>query len=149
MRYGRSRITPTRSPALTDHPAIPSRRPGARVGTPYPDTGPGACGQCPVRCERVVYPSGCIQSGCPRLYSYVRDGREVMGCLDRVFWAEIDVERFRALQRTRAGFGGLRVWREPSAICRCAIERTFDHRPHGPCVNPDFLGAAPIAAGFD
>jgi hypothetical protein len=128
---------------LSDPRPIPALRPGARVGTPFPDDGPGACGQCAVRCERVVYPSGCQESGCERLYVYERDGRQVMGCLDRVFWAEIDVERFRDLQRTRAGFGGLRVWREPNAVCHCAIERIFDHRPHGPCVNPAFVQAAP------
>jgi hypothetical protein len=97
-----------------------------------------------VRCERVVYPSGCLESGCPRLYTYERDGRRVMGCLEKVFRVEIDVEGFRALQRTRAGFGALRVWREPLEPCRCAIERTFDHRPHGECVNPGFLGSAPV-----
>jgi hypothetical protein len=116
------------------------------VGTPYPDTGPGACGACAVRCERVVYPSGCVQSGCPRLYTYDRDGRQVMGCLDKVFWAEIDVDRFRALQRTRQGFGALRVWQEPTARCECAIEQPFAHRPHGPCVNPEFRASAPMEA---
>jgi hypothetical protein len=129
---------------LSDLRPIPALRPGARAGTPFPDIGPGACGQCAVRCERLVYPAGCQESGCERLYVYERDGREVMGCLDKVFWAEIDVEGFRALQRTRAGFGGLRVWREPHALCQCAIERSLPHRPHGPCVNPEFLEAAPV-----
>ena len=133
----------TKEPTLSELPPIPALRPGARVGTPFPDDGPGTCARCAVRCERVVYPSGCQEAGCERLYVYQRDGREVMGCLDKVFWAEIDVERFRALQRTRAGFGALRVWRDPRAICQCAIERTFEHRQHGPCVNPAFLRAAP------
>jgi hypothetical protein len=134
------------STALNDHPPIPALRPGSRTGTPFPDTGPGLCGRCAVRCERVVYPSGCQESGCPRLYTYERDGRQVMGCLDKVFWAEIDLERFRALQRTRAGFGGLRVWREPTPMCHCAIEQPFAHRPHDPCVNPGFLNGAPAVA---
>jgi hypothetical protein len=69
-----------------------------------------------------------------------------MGCLDKVFWAEIDVERFDALQRTRQGFGGLRVWTTPGAQCQCAIEQPFAHRPHGPCVNPGFLHSAPSDA---
>lgn len=87
----------------------------------------------------MVYPAACMRDGCPRLYTYTRDGREVMGCLDRVFWAEIDVERFRALQRTRAGFGALRVWRTPTARCETAVDQPLAHRPHGPCVNPSFL----------
>jgi hypothetical protein len=102
-----------------------------------------------VRCERVVYPSGCRESGCPRLYTYERDGRQVMGCLDKVFWAEIDLERFTALQRTRAGFGGLRVWRMPTPMCHIAVEQPFAHRPHGPCLNPEFLEGVPAVAAPD
>lgn len=100
---------------------------------------------CPVTCERVVYPSGCVESRCERLYTYDRGNATVMGCLEKVFRVEIDVEGFRALQRTRAGFGALRVWREPLGICRCAVERTFAHRPHGECVNPGFLESAPTS----
>lgn len=96
-----------------------------------------------------MYPSGCQASACPRLYTYERDGRRVMGCLDKVFWAEIDVERFTALQRTRAGFGGLRVWRTPTPACHTAVEQTFAHRPHGPCVNPGFLDGAPVVTASD
>jgi len=99
----------------------------------------GSCRQCPVSCERVVYPAGCVESGCSRLYSYEQDGRTWMGCLEGVFRAEIDVDGFRRLQRTRGGFGGLRAAREPLPICRCEVERTFEHRSDGPCVNPDFL----------
>ena len=93
-----------------------------------------------------MYPSACVRNACPRLYVYERDGREVMGCLDRVFWAEIDVARFRALQRTRDGFGALRVWRTPTAMCETQIERPMLHRPHGPCVNPAFLEGTSLAA---
>ena len=105
----------------------------------------GSCRLCPVACERLVYPSGCLESGCSRLYSYERGGRRLMGCLEGVFSVEIDVEAFRVMQRTRAGFGALRVRREPLPICQCAIERTFEHRPHGECVNPGFRTAAPPA----
>lgn len=99
----------------------------------------GSCRQCPVSCERVVQPAGCIESGCPRLYSYERDGRTWMGCLAGVYGVEIDLDGFRRLQRTAAGFGGLRAAREPLGICRSAVERTFEHRGAAPCVNPDFL----------
>ncbi len=99
----------------------------------------GSCRECPVSCERVVQPAGCIESGCPRLYSYEREGRTWMGCLEGIYQVEIDVEGFRRLQRTAAGFGGLRASRQPLGICRSAIERTFEHRDGSPCVNPDFL----------
>jgi hypothetical protein len=103
----------------------------------------GSCRLCPVSCERLVYPSGCVESGCDRLYTYDRDGHQVMGCLDKVFRVEIDVDGFRAMQRSHVGFGPLRVWREPNPVCRCAVERTFEHRPHRDCENPDFRNAAP------
>lgn len=99
----------------------------------------GSCRQCPVSCERVVHPAGCVESGCSRLYSYERHGRTWMGCLEGVFGVEIDLEGFRRMQRTAAGFGGLRAAREPLAICRSAVERTFEHRGATHCVNPDFL----------
>ena len=101
----------------------------------------GSCRQCPVSCERVVYPAGCIESGCSRLYSYEDEetGRTWMGCLEGVYRAEIDLDGFRRLQRTAAGFGALRATKEPLPMCRCDVERTFEHRSDGPCVNPDFL----------
>lgn len=99
----------------------------------------GSCRECPVWCERVVYPSGCFESGCPRLYTYEQDGRAYFGCLERVYTVEIDLERFRAAQRTRAGFGALRVSRAPLPMCRCDVETSHPERADGPCVEPDFL----------
>lgn len=119
--------------------------PAPLPGGPTVADSAGSCRMCPVGCERVVYPSGCVESGCSRLYTYERDGRRVMGCLEQVFRVEIDVECFRELQRTRLGFGALRVRRDPLPQCVCAIERTFAHRPHGDCGNPGFLAAAPAS----
>jgi hypothetical protein len=102
-------------------------------------TGPGSCRLCPVSCERVVEPAGCLEAGCPRLYSHVRDGRTWVGCMEGVYDVEVDLDGLRRLQRTAAGFGGLRAAREPLPICRAGIERTFAHRGAPACVNPDFL----------
>lgn len=103
----------------------------------------GSCRLCPVACDRLVYPSGCLESACSRLYTYEFDGRPVMGCLEGVFGVEIDVEAFRTMQRTRAGFGALRVRGEPLPQCHCVIDQTFPHRPHGACGNPGFRHSAP------
>lgn len=100
--------------------------------------GPGSCRRCPVTCDRVVNPATCIEGGCPALVSHRDGGRTWMSCSEGVFRAHIDVERFRAMQRTALGFGGLRVEREPLPVCRAVVQRTFAHRG-GPCVNPDFL----------
>lgn len=102
----------------------------------------GSCRHCPVSCERVVHPAGCIEGDCPRMYSYEREGRTWIGCLDGIYPVEVDVEALRRLQRTAAGFGGLRASREPGPRCRASVERTFEHRGEGPCVNPDFLLSA-------
>ena len=99
----------------------------------------GSCRQCPVSCERVVEPAGCMEADCPRLYSYEREGQTWIGCLEGVYEVEIELERFRTLQRTAAGFGGLRASKEPLPICRSQVERTFEHRVVASCVNPDFL----------
>lgn len=101
-----------------------------------------SCRGCPVSCERVVYPAGCLESGCSRLYLYEEQGRTWFGCVEGVFGAEVDLARFRALQATRTGFGALRAMREPLPVCRAGVERTFEHRADGPCVNPDFLLSA-------
>lgn len=112
-----------------------------RVRFSRPATVPvsGSCRQCPVSCERVVEPAGCIEAGCPRLYSYEREGGTWIGCLEGVYEVEIELEGLRRLQRTAAGFGGLRASREPLPICRSQIERTFEHRVVASCINPDFL----------
>jgi hypothetical protein len=109
-------------------------------------TSAGSCRQCPISCERVVEPAGCIEAGCPRLYSHVREGRTWVGCMEGVYDVEIDLEGLRRMQRTKAGFGALRAAREPLPICRSEVERTFAHRGPAPCVNPDFLLSGAAAA---
>jgi hypothetical protein len=63
-----------------------------------------------------------------------------MGCLNKVFKVEIDVELFREAERTRHGFGGVKLTGPPTARCRTAVERAY----HGcgdafDCVNPRFF----------
>jgi hypothetical protein len=114
------------------------------------------CRQCCAFCDRVLLPSGCIESGCQYLYLYDDEntGRRFMGCLNKVFKVEIDVELFREAERTRAGFGTVRMARAPLALCAFEIERA--HEGAGDergCVNPRFsdwpdLGKGAIRA-FD
>ena len=49
------------------------------------------CRRCEVHCEKVVYPASCLQRSCPFVYAYEEHGHTFMGCLQRVFEAEIDV----------------------------------------------------------
>jgi hypothetical protein len=114
------------------------------------------CRQCSTFCDRVIAPAACVARACPFLYAYdePRSGRRYMGCMQQVFATEIDVELFREAERTRAGFGTVRMARAPLALCAFEIERA--HEGAGDergCVNPRFsdwpdLGKGAIRA-FD
>ena len=108
------------------------------------------CRRCCAFCDRLLLPSGCVESSCPYLYSYddERSGRRFMGCLQKVFKTEIDVEVFEQAERTRHGFGGVRIVRAPLARCRSTVERAY-HGQGEPfdCVNPGFF--EPPEAGPD
>ena len=113
------------------------------IHAPMRETAASSCRRCSVFCDKVVYPAGCVASGCSRLYSYEEHGRTYIGCLEKVFPVEIDLEMFRRAERSKSGFGGIKVAREPLSVCRCEVQRTFEHRSDRPCVNPDFLLSAP------
>ena len=49
-----------------------------------------------------------------------------MGCMQKVFATEIDVELFREAERTRAGFGAVRLANPPLARCRFTVERAHE-----------------------
>jgi hypothetical protein len=100
------------------------------------------CRECCSFCDRVVRPSGCVAAGCRYLYFYdeERSGRRYMGCLNKVFKVEIDFELFQEAQRTRQGYGGVKLSAEPLPVCDVAVERAYQgHGEAFECVNPDFF----------
>ena len=98
-----------------------------------------ACSHCAVHCEKVVYPGTCIRMACPFVYAYEAWGHTYMGCLQKVFEAEIDVEMLSAAERTREGFGAVRALRGPLPMCEAAVQSTFSQRESElGCVNPEF-----------
>ncbi len=113
------------------------------------------CRRCSTFCDRVIAPAGCVAQECPFLYSYDEplSGRRFMGCMHRVFATEIDVELFREAERTRHGFGGVKLTGATTPRCRTTVERAY----HGggdafSCVNPRFFDAPAddaSTAGFD
>lgn len=106
----------------------------------------GSCRECPVTCDRLIFPAGCVEANCDRLYAYEQDGRTIVGCLEKVFGAEIDLELLKQAEAATAGFGALLATREPLPVCRAAVDRTFAHRDEGCCSNPEFLESAPAFA---
>lgn len=100
------------------------------------------CRQCCAFCDRVVMPSGCVASGCPYLYLYddEHSGRRYMGCLHKVFRVEIDVNLFHQAERTRHGYGGVKLTGTPLPRCRTSVERAYDGCGGAfECVNPGFF----------
>ena len=97
------------------------------------------CRRCEVHCEKVVYPSSCIERSCPFVYAYEEHGHTFMGCLQKVFSAEIELDMLRAAERRREGFGAVRATRMPLPMCDARVQSTFDERePELGCVNPEF-----------
>ena len=83
------------------------------------------CRQCSTFCDRVIKPASCVASQCPALYNYddPLTGRRYMGCLHKVFATEIDVELFNQAEKTRAGFGVVKLAGAPRERCAFSVER--------------------------
>ncbi|MDX6401732.1 MAG: hypothetical protein QOF27_2338, partial [Gaiellaceae bacterium] len=69
------------------------------------------CRRCEVHCEKVVYPSACVERACPFLYAFEEFGHTYIGCMQRVYGVEINLELLRDAEASREGFGGMRATR--------------------------------------
>src|SRR6201984_604689 len=115
------------------------RQEQATVTLPLPPQDEAECRRCAVHCEKVVYPAACLERSCPFVYAYEEHGRTYMGCLQKVFEAEIDVEMLAAAERSREGFGAGRPRRGQLPMCEAAVQATFSHRESElGCLNPEF-----------
>ncbi|HWH94882.1 MAG TPA: hypothetical protein VNT03_13565, partial [Baekduia sp.] len=78
-----------------------------------------------------------------------------MGCLHKVFATEIDVELFAEAERSRLGFGSVRLAREPLGRCAFSVEQAYESRGGEGyrCVNRRFFdwpdSAADAIRAFD
>jgi hypothetical protein len=101
------------------------------------------CRRCSTFCDRVIAPATCVADDCPNLYAYddPLSGRRYMGCIQKVFATEIDVAMFREAERTRQGFGTVRLANAPLQRCRFTIEQAFEGDGLEPyrCVNKRFF----------
>jgi hypothetical protein len=97
------------------------------------------CRRCEVHCDKVVYPGACLARACPFVYSFEAWGSTYVGCMQKVYDVEIDLDMLRAAERQKAGFGAIRSRREPLPMCHAEIERTYESRVDElGCVNPEF-----------
>src|SRR4029453_13128249 len=78
-----------------------------------------------------------------------KPARRFMGCLNKVFRGEIDRELFDQAERTRHGFGGVKMTGMPLPQCRSSVDRAYDGYTEAfECVNPGFF-TKPTAADAD
>jgi hypothetical protein len=107
------------------------------------------CRRCDVHCDKIVYPAACLERACPFVYAYEEFGHTYMGCMQKVFGVEIDVDLLRLAERTHEGFGAVRATRTPLPMCRAEVAGCYAGRLGDMgCVNPEFselpLGEPPF-----
>jgi hypothetical protein len=96
------------------------------------------CRRCDVHCDKVVYPSACVERACPFLYSFVEVGRTYVGCMQKVFDVEIDLLLMLEAEE-RGAFGAVRASKRPLPMCRVEVESCYEGREDDlGCVNPEF-----------
>lgn len=97
------------------------------------------CRRCDVHCDKVVYPSACVARACPFLYAYEDHEHTYIGCMQKVYAVEIDLDLLRAAEAKREGFGAIRASRRPLPMCRTEVESCYEARSGElGCVNPEF-----------
>jgi hypothetical protein len=104
------------------------------------------CRRCEVHCDKVVYPGACIERACPFVYAYQAWGHTYMGCMQRVFDVEIDLDLLQAAARRRDGFGGVMARRAPLPMCHVEVASCYEQRSDEiGCRNPEFF-EVPVAS---
>lgn len=101
----------------------------------------GECRNCRTFCDKLIEPRGCLELRCSYLYSYFDElsGRSYLGCMRKVFGAEIDIEAFEEAERD-GGYGGIKMTGEPLPQCQFRVEPAFEGvGPAFECVNPRFF----------
>lgn len=97
------------------------------------------CRRCDVHCDKVVHPAACLERTCPFVYAYEEFGHTYMGCMQKIFWVEIDVDLLRAAEARRDGFGAVKAFRTPLPMCKAEVEACYESRTGDlGCVNPEF-----------
>jgi hypothetical protein len=97
------------------------------------------CRRCRVHCDKVVYPGACVERSCPFLYAYEEHGRTYIGCMQKVYEVEIDLDLLGEAQGHKGGFGAVRAVRQPLPMCRADVVSCYDNRADEiGCVNPEF-----------
>ena len=93
-----------------------------------------------MHCDKVVYPGACVDRACPFVYAYQEWGRTYVGCMQKVYAVEIDLELLDEARGRKGGFGAVRAMRQPLPMCRAEVSSCYQHRAdERGCVNPEFF----------
>ncbi len=98
------------------------------------------CRRCDVHCDKVVYPGACLAKSCPFVYSYEAWGHTYVGCMQKIYDVEIDLDMLTDAELGPDGFGAVKSRREPLPMCRVEVEECYGAGRSGDlgCVNPEF-----------
>ena len=96
------------------------------------------CHECHALCEKVVYPASCVSTNCRYLYAFKEKDRTFFGCIEKVFQHEIELELFDELERTKGGFGVVKVARQPLDQCAVAVQSCYQSAEVPLCRNVYF-----------
>jgi hypothetical protein len=111
----------------------------AKAGLPLRPQDEVECRRCDVHCDKVVYPGACLERACPFVYAYEEFGHTYMGCMQKVYDVEIDVDLLRAAEARRVGFGAVAAKRKAVPMCKVEVENCYESRTGElGCVNPEF-----------
>jgi hypothetical protein len=98
------------------------------------------CRRCQVHCDKVVYPASCVDRACPFMYAFRERGRTYIGCMQKVFEVEIDLELLQEAERRRGGFGAVKTNRRPLPMCDVEVSSCYESKGDElGCVNPEFF----------
>lgn len=108
-----------------------------------------ACRRCEVHCDKVVYPGACVERACAFVYAYEAFGHTYMGCMQRVFDVEIDLDLLRAAELESDGFGAVVARRMPLPMCHSEVASCYEQRgDEVGCRNPEFFEMPLARPGF-
>jgi hypothetical protein len=97
------------------------------------------CRRCEVHCDKVVYPAACLERSCQFVYAHEEFGHTYIGCMQKIYDVEIDLDLLREAEETRPGFGAVRAARTPLPMCRVEVDSCYENRRSElGCVNPEF-----------
>ncbi len=108
------------------------------AGLPLRPQDEAECRRCEVHCDKIVYPGACVERSCPFLYAYEAFGHTYVGCMQKIYEVEIDLDLLRLAEEGK-GFGAIKAKREPLPMCRAEVDSCYAHRRDKlGCRNPEF-----------